>query len=319
MTLSNEVCFCCLRGADEIGGLTEEDVFPRWLVRRFPHLKKETYNYFATVPVKLGAIKIPACRSCNNEYLSSCLEKPVSQASQSYREAAELSRNVWSSWAAKVIYGIYLRGISLRSDQRDPLGAPLVPKDFVRSLQLVRTLSILAAPRFELLPAGAAHTTVAILPCKESTVQPPVEFIDVPAYQAMAMRLGSVGLIACVGDGGLTERILTSTNFYMDYTQKPLSRCRFREGAAAVFYQRSRLTWTPEPLFLGPGGDRMACLINTMTLSGGPLQSPFRAEDARAMFASVFHIPYANVRYTRKQGIIVDLPGDHPLADGATQ
>jgi len=316
-TLSNAVCFCCLRGVDQVGSLTQEDVFPRWLLRRFPQLATETYNYFGSVPVKLSAIKIPACGSCNNEYLSAYLEKRISQACGSYEVAIQLPRNVWGSWVAKIFYGIYLKGCSLRANIRDPMSPPLIDKEFVLSINRARTLAILAAPAFELVPLGALHSTVALLPCKEAIPQPLVEFIDLPQLEAIAMRVGAVGLIVCVGDGGLTDTVLTGSSFHRDYTRKPLTAFRFREAAAMVFYQRSRLTWTPEPLFLEVSDCRVACVINTATLSEGPLQTPFKAADARAMFASVFQIPYENVRWTRKQGIVVDLPVTHPLADGS--
>lgn len=317
LTLSDAVCFCCLRGVDQVGSLTEEDVFPRWLIRRYPALQNETYNYFSRVPVRLGAIKIPACQSCNNEYLSSCLEKPISQACETLDAARQLPLNIWGSWAAKIFYGIYLKGVSLRADLRDPMSHSLINKRFVLSVNRARTLTMLAAPVFELVPHGALHSTVALLPCREAVPQPPVEFIDVPQLQAIAMRIGAIGLIVCVGDGGLTDRLLRTSSFYQDYTRKPLTAFRFREAAAMAFYQRSRLTWTPEPVFLQASDRRIGCVINTMTLSGGPLQTPFEARNARAMFASVFHIPDQNVRWTRKQGIIVDLPETHPLAAGA--
>jgi hypothetical protein len=317
VTLSDTVCFCCLRGVDQLGSLTEEDVFPRWLTRRYPALQNETYNYFSRVPVKLGAIKIPACQSCNNEYLSNCLEKPISEACGTLDAARQLPPNIWGSWAAKIFYGIYLKGVSLRADLRDPMSHSLINEEFVLSINSVRTLTMLAAAVFELVPHGALHSTVALVPCREEAPPSPVDFIDAPQLQAIAMRVGAVGLIVCLGDGGLTDRVLTTSSFYKDYTRKPLTAFRFREAAAMVFYQRSRLTWTPEPVFLQASHCRVACVINTMTLSGGPLQTPFEAANARAMFASVFHIPYENVRWTKKQGIVVDLPVTHPLAAGA--
>ena len=306
-----------MRGVGQVGSLTEEDVFPRWLVRRFPQLAKETYNYFARVPVRLASIKIPACGPCNNEYLSTYLEKPISQACGSYETAIRVRPSVWGSWAAKIFYGIYLKGCSLRADVRDPLSPSLIDQEFVMSINRARTLALLAAPAFEIAPPGALHSTVVLLPCKEAIPQPPVEFVDVTGLQVIAIRVGSVGLIVCVGDGGLTNTVLTESSFYRDYVRNPLTAFRFREAAAMVFYQRSRLTWTPEPFFLEASEHRIVCVINTMTLSGGPLQTRFVAAKARAMFASAFHIPYNNVRFTKKQGIVVDLPVDHPLANGA--
>jgi hypothetical protein len=193
----------------------------------------------------------------------------------------------------------------------------LIQEDFVMSINGSRTLTLLAAPIFELLPHGALHSTVVLLPCREPVPQPPVEFIDLPQLQVVAMRVGAIGLIVCVGDGGLTDRVLTNSSFYQDYMRKPLSAYRFREAAATVFYQRSRLTWKPEPVFLHASDHKVICVINTTTLSGGPLQTPFQAADERAVFASVFHIPYESVQWTTKQGIVVDLPVTHPLADGA--
>lgn len=199
-----------------VGSFTREDVFPRWLFKRFPHLRKETYNYFGRIPVGLSVLKIPACRPCNNEYLNHYLEDPISRACQSFETVSELKRNLWASWAAKIFYGIYLKGNSLRSDIRDIQGPPLIHKEFVLSLNGVRTLSILAAPAFHLLPVGQQHSTVALLCCKEKIPQAAVEFIDLPELQALAMRIGPVGVIVCLGDGGLIGQILASSSFYED-------------------------------------------------------------------------------------------------------
>ena len=197
--LENSSCFLC--GASE-ESITAEHVFPRWLQSKFG-LETETIHLLNGTRIQYNKLRIPCCRICNNEHLSRLESRIAKSVAAGFERATELDTLDWYYWAGKIFYSILRMEYSLILDRKDPAAGTILSADALRSHSNLHLFlqGIRSKHRFE----GNPPYSVLICNLHDLENGRNYDFRDDLLHFTLAIRMGSIGVIVCFEDCGLTQ------------------------------------------------------------------------------------------------------------------
>jgi hypothetical protein len=245
MSLDPDRCFLC--GAKLGKRRSDEDVFPKWLLRRYSAWdKKLTLLNDTEIPYR--RLKIPCCRNCNNRHLSRIEGRIAEGMRNGYEGVTRLPRLLLYLWMAKIFYGIHVREIQLPSNHAGQEG--FLQAEHFRHLQTIHMLLQASRGRAipQIFPASIFVLRLQPFPPEYETF----EYIDNLRARTVAFRLGDVGIISCLSDWGAVEAI--NLDAFDTAKSLALHPVQFMELAAWAFYYAS-LTKDPD-LMIGHGRRR---------------------------------------------------------------
>jgi hypothetical protein len=208
-------------------------VFPKWLQNRFD-LWDQRLDLINRTSIPYRQLTIPCCGTCNNVHLAK-IENIMGAAVASGPSAvAKLPPSTVYMWLSKIFYGILYRESLLRAD-RTGGKRPIVPKGVLQELRLHHDFmqGIRRSLEFPLSVPGSVFIFGMAQP---NPIELQFDFLDNHANLSIALRMGSVGIVCCLQDGGLTKR-------FHDHLKRPYYRknrlhpMQFREATAEVFYK----------------------------------------------------------------------------------
>lgn len=225
-------CFLCsspLRSKNR----SDEHVFPKWLQNRF-NLWNQRLDLINLTGIPYRQLTIPCCKSCNNVHLSR-IEDVMRHAVESGPAAvASLPPPTVYMWLSKIFYGILYRESLLRADRRGDR-RPIIPKEALRELRLHHDFmqGIRRSLEFPFGIPGSIFIFGTTLPDR---IEQQFDFLDNHRNLSIALRMGSVGIVCCLQDGGITKRFHDHLRrpYYRKHRLHPL---QFREATAEVFYK----------------------------------------------------------------------------------
>ena len=232
-------CFLCdvelSTAPDAPNGATDEDVFARWLQRRF-NVAGQHFPLNDGTERLYSDLLVPACRQCNNVYMSSIEDRIARAITGDFARFAQLRREDLYLWCAKIYYGLIYHQTKL-SDWRAgsvPFN-PQLPQDrlheldfLLRVLQGFRKRVMVGGPKkfFSLLTFPLSGSTQDFKPALTKE------------FPCIALQLGSVGVICVLDDFGTTENVYDE--FYATALNgKVLDPMQFWELVARLSY----LSW----------------------------------------------------------------------------
>lgn len=232
-------CFLCGR---RLGSRTrtEEHIFPKWLLHRF-NLWKSRLVLLNGTSIQYKDLRIPSCSICNGEHLSA-IEKKLEAATASGHEAVlELPDTVVAAWLAKVLYGLIYKQGFLKLQRHKRRGRPIITRDTLDSFSMHHLLmqSIRVPIEF---PFGWPGSLFVFGLQKPDEAEYQFDFKDEVTSLAISLRLGSVGILAALQDGGAMAGFRSDFAKYMAVELHPL---QFLELTAQVFYKTRLLNRSP--------------------------------------------------------------------------
>ena len=232
-------CFLCsapLRSRNR----SDEHVFPKWLQNRF-NLWNQRLDLINQTSIPYKQLTIPCCKTCNNQHLSR-LENTMREAVAQGPAAIEaLPPATVYMWLSKIFYGILYRESLLRADRRQGKRS-IIPKALLQELRLHHDFMQGIRRSLE-FPAGVPGSIFVYGTSVPDRTELQFDFLDNHANRSIALRTGSVGLICCFQDGGMTKAFHDhlERTYYRD---TPLHPTQFREATAEVFYKSMLLDST---------------------------------------------------------------------------
>ncbi|MFD5105520.1 hypothetical protein [Streptomyces cinereoruber] len=169
------------------------------------------------------------------------IEVKVSRAFASGRSAVEeLDRKTLFLWIGKIYYGLMFRELFLRSSQRDPESPSIMDADYL-ALFSSHHLLLQAARGVVDWREGESPASFLFFDCQESSNNARLNFdyLDIVNLPFLAIRVGSVGVVACLQDWGRlsghhTDPVLEMARSMVLHPQQ------FREVAARAAYAIKR-------------------------------------------------------------------------------
>jgi hypothetical protein len=233
-------CFLCsvpLRNKNR----SDEHVFPKWLQNRF-NLWNQRLDLINLTSIPYRQLTIPCCKTCNNVHLSKIEDIMRAPVESGPGAVAKLPSSTVYMWLSKIFYGILYRESLLRADRRSDR-RPIVPKEALRELRLHHDFMQGIRRSLE-FPFGIPGSIFIFGTTQPDRIEAQFDFLDNHHNLSIALRMGSVGIICCLQDGGLTRG-------FHDHLKRPSYRkdrlhpMQFREATAEVFYKSMLLESAP--------------------------------------------------------------------------
>jgi len=234
-------CFICGEPLNKITDHAKQDtnehIFPQWLQRRFD-LADLPITLSDGRQIKYSDALIPACRQCNNVYMSG-IESRMSNAVVGFDAFNNLPKYAVFLWCAKIYYGRMHLEVQPRDGTTKLPQPPSLPPDFLKDCKWL--LQLLQGFRKRVLVSG--HP---LLPFSVIRVPLQVGKDETFYFQSrsptklpgIALQMGRVGLISVFDDFGLTENWYTQ-HFARALAGKALHPVQFWELAGRAFYATS--------------------------------------------------------------------------------
>lgn len=282
-------CFFCARPLSALGA-TSEHVIPRWAQSRFD-LWDQTFVLLNKTTIKYKYLTVPCCEECN-KYQLEPIERLVADATLKGPDAVRsLGNNILFLWLGKIFYGILYKELFLSSD-RAVIGSPrIVDPSLIKTYE--DHLFFLQEARGKVTSVDFCPGSIFVFRTQQSeNVQLRWDFTDNIDTLFIGIRMGTVGVIAVLNDGGILNM---HGSVYESLENHPLHPLQFRELCAAVAYQSMARIRTPKYITLE--GDPHK--VYQLPLAGYSL-SPFYDEWDTNKFAKVMSyylgIPYSRIR-----------------------
>lgn len=236
-----DTCFLCDKSLNEVEGSLEH-IFPRWLQKRFD-LWDQTLVLLNRTTIPYRQLTIPCCADCNGNHLQP-IETSVSLAVQKGGSDAVrgLGDKILFLWLGKIFYGILYKELFLLLDRSrnhtNTIATQEMLKDYENHLFFLQQ----ARSKIDLVDFCAGSIFV-FRTQKVRNVRFEWDFCDNIETMFIGIRMGGVGIIGVLGDGGAQ---LHYNDAYKDIMDLPLHPLQFRELCAHFAYRATRATRTPK-------------------------------------------------------------------------
>lgn len=281
-----EFCFLCGAMLTEERD-SDEHVVPKWIQERYELWdQKLTLLNRTTIPYR--QLKIPCCSICNSEHLGK-IEADVQKACDAGREAVlALPPVTVFLWAGKILYGLLYREHLLSWNRQVEEEGAIVPVELLERFRLHHQFLQAARIPFDFQPGVPASIFVY------KTLEPTnrkmgFDYWDSPEGIVLSIRVGKVGIIVCLQDGGAVKS--TFPDHYREFEKISLHWTQFAEVTARVFYDLTRFNRVPK-FILVEGKDRVHVVLSPLGgLSGKPLFEEWEMEGYARMLGHCSRFP----------------------------
>ncbi|KOR80288.1 hypothetical protein AM232_18815 [Bacillus sp. FJAT-21352] len=262
MKLDYKHCFLCGIKLEK-KNTTDEHVIPTWLQHRH-QLWNQKLSLRNKTNIPYRKLKIPCCDNCNNVYLAD-IEKKIEKGSVSYEEFIKLDRQTIFLWLVKLYYGLLFKDLSLIADFKDRSKGTLISEEELSNCRMLH--EFLQSARIDTQYNKEVFSLFIFKIHLDTRRNPKYDFYftDDNIRSQLAIQIGEIGIICCIGEDGIIEENFKS--FVEPFKQYTLHGIQFREFIAKVFYLRECLLVTPTYLLLS-GLSKMQIVSNLSPLSG---------------------------------------------------
>ena len=286
-------CFLC--GADLlVVGRTDEHVVPRWVQRRYDLWTQQVVLLNGT-SIPYSQLTVPCCSACNSIHLSAVEDSLSATVDLGRKAVVALEPKTLFLWLGKIFYGILYKELMLLRERADPAAGTIITSDLIRQYRshryfLQQARGIVQLEKFE---PGSLFVFEAQCIADRTQVW---DLTDHVSGFAIGVRVGRVGLIAALGDGGAQQ--LTDEHVYKAYYDLPLHPIQFRELFSRVAYRSTLATRVPKYITAtGPTADDT---LKTFQLplggfSSKPLFEEWKPADYARILAAYSGVPLEHI------------------------
>lgn len=231
-------CFLCGKSS---GKLTYEHVIPKWAQSRF-ELWDQKLTLLNQTGIPYRYLTIPCCEDCNSNKLQpveSAMASAVSRGSDAVRD---LGDKVLFLWLGKIFYGILYKELMLSSNRKEPGAPPIVPEEIIREYEKHLFFLQEARGKIETVDFSSPGSLFVFKTQTHSNVSFQWDFCDNIQTYFIAVRMGEVGIIGVLADGGAQK---LDVDYYDELKNFPLHPIQFRELCAVFSYRSTKATRTP--------------------------------------------------------------------------
>jgi len=233
-------CFLCARSFENLGA-SSEHVFPKWLQKRFDLWDQQLYLLNRTI-IPYRYLTVPCCVECNT-YRLQPIETTVSEAvAKGYQALRNLDRKTLFLWLGKIFYGILYKELFLLLDRKTGSGITIATPELLREYETHLILLQQAREKVEFV--GENPGSIFVFPTQmPEQVSLQWDICDNVDTMFIAIRMGEVGMIGVLADGGAQ---MIYEDDYKDIMKVPLHPIQFRELCAQFSYRSTLATRTPK-------------------------------------------------------------------------
>jgi hypothetical protein len=216
---------------------TDEHVIPKWVQQKYD-LWNEGLGLLNDTSIQYRQLTVPCCRRCNNERLSR-LESTVEVAvSSGYDAVVALPKFVLFQWLAKIFVGLLYKDLMLPYDRSNQSAGNIIDSETLKRFSIMHLWIQVAnltgdGNENEYCPGSVFVFRTQ----KPENPKGQFDLVDMTLGNALAIRLGDVGMVADFLENGVHARIAGDS--FVPYQSFPLHPLQFKELAARIFYAAS--------------------------------------------------------------------------------
>lgn len=235
-----DTCFLCATSLTEVE-TSSEHVIPRWAQKRYD-LWNQEFVLLNRTTIPYRQLTVPCCADCN-KYQLQPIETSISQAVLQGPEAVrKLGDNILFLWLGKIFYGLLYRELFLLLDIKEKNEDTIASPDMVAAYETL--LFFLQQARGKVQIVDFCPGSIFVF---ETQKPKPMglqwDFCDSTDTMFIAIRMGNVGIIGVLGDGGAQMQYASAYKNIMDLQLHPI---QFRELCAHFAYRATLATRTPK-------------------------------------------------------------------------
>jgi len=257
MPLSQHLCFLC---GEKLTKNTDEHIFPKWLQHKF-NLWNQTITLINGTEIPYRMLKIPCCKKCNNGHLSK-LEIEISNAvAGGYDTFIHLDEDKIFYWAAKILYGLFFKELSLKIERRDPMAGTIMSPE---AMEKFRTLHmLLQGVRFptEYIPVKPYSLFIFKMYeyGDEDWDESNFNYFDSYIQTVYGMKMNDIGFVLCIEDSGVQTEF--GKDYFAKYKGKILHPIQLKEIYAMINYKQYLALYPPRYMTIESDNDRVIHVI----------------------------------------------------------
>ena len=227
--LDDNTCFLCGTPLS-VESYSEEHVFPQWLLDKYGIRNTVIHLNNFHSDIKYSEVRVPCCKSCNNEFLSQLEIKIKGALAQGYEGIKTLDLKLLLKWLAKIFLGFFYRKLFINLDKSDPALGNLVDPGLLKKLSLIQIWITCFKHGFDLpLKPG----TLKIF--KLQTNKPNhFSFSIVSELMSARMIIGDTLILVQLLDFGLHDEIFNE--FYNQFSSHEFHPAQILELQTCFFY-----------------------------------------------------------------------------------
>ena len=284
----SDVCFLCARSLTQLGS-TSEHVIPRWAQRRY-YLWDQSITLLNKSSIPYRYLTVPCCEECNKYHLQPIENLVLAASEQGAVAVRGLPKRVLFLWLGKILYGLLYREVLLPFDRSQPEQGSIVSETVLA--HYVHHLRLLQEARGKLeavdFTPGSVFVFNTQIP-REPKLQ--WDFIDDINHLTIGIRIGKVGIVAALADGGAQEM---SPIVPQDVFELPLHPLQFREVCATIAYRATTATRTAKHITI-EGMPHKTYQLPLMGWSLKPLFEEWNAANYAKYLAFYLDLDYSEV------------------------
>ena len=267
----------------------DEHVFPKWLQKQY-ELWDENLVLLNGTSIPYRKLTVPCCKDCNSKHLEP-FEKIMARAvRKGPRAVRALDPYCVFIWLGKIFYGLLYRELFLPWDRTQKLKGNIAPKWLLKEYAMHHLFlqSVRVPMRFEnFFPAS-----ILILETEEPKGDPTRawDFSDNPPTMSIGCRMGKVGIICALQDGGAQQQLHFPQ---LKKTLPPkLDPMQFREVMAKVRYMARLFNRIPKYFIMkGREGPYTVVQNPLQGYSSKPLFDPWEQAEYVKVLSAMTRIP----------------------------
>jgi len=260
MSFTYDRCFLCGHALEN--EKTNEHVLPRWIQQKY-HLENQKLSLLNRTKIPYRKLYIPCCPSCNTQYLSRVENIFKQYFDKGFSEFKELDKLIIFQWIAKIFYGLLFKELSLPLERSDPTQGFITDPEI---LQELRTLHIfLQSIRMPFDFVGFHPWSIFLVETHSYGDKRDFDYHDEMFTLTFSIRLGDIGIIACLEDNGAQEDLFS--HYFEKFKGIKLHPLQFDELVAKVTYKAHLMNRVPKYMIGLPKKEG-----NKITVIAPPLQ-----------------------------------------------
>lgn len=232
-------CFLCGRRLGS-RNRADEHVIPKWVQRKYKLANQQLHLLNGTT-IPYRQLTVPCCFTCNNTHLEP-LEKRMSRAvARGPRAVCALDHHDLFLWLGKMFYGLLYRELFLPWDREGNPKAKITTKVLLKQYEMHHLF--LQSVRIPIRFVDFSPASILIVNTQEPyDVRLGWDFRDELNTMCIACRMGTVGLVAVLQDGGAQTPLFP----LMKLKRRKLHPIQFTEVVAQVTYKAMLFNRTPK-------------------------------------------------------------------------
>lgn len=241
-----------------------------------------------TIPYR--QLTVPCCRECNGDHLQPLETEIASAVARGADAVAKVQHHRLFLWLGKILYGLIYRELTLLADRASRKRTTITNREFLRRFEMHHYL--LQGARFPMVFSGEHPASILIF--KTQLPAEPAyqwDFRDNPLTFFISCRMGPVGLIGVLQDGGAQRQL---AHLFHDYADVSLHPIQFAELCATVSYKASLLNRIPK--FIVAGTDPIRVIqLPLQGFSTRPVFNDWRQDHYGRVLAHFVGAPFDTV------------------------